>query len=235
MESLISNFAFDFQQVLAQNVWLAFVIVLVAGIASSFSPCVLSSVPLVVAYVGGYAGNDKKKAARYSLAFCLGLTLTFTILGVATALLGKMMAGTGSWWYLVLGVLMAAMGLQLLGVIRILPEYCGVAKGGNDKKGLAGAFLIGMMGGVLCSPCATPVLVAILSFVAVQGNIFLGIGLLGAYSIGHCTLIFLAGTSVGFVQNLAASPATERLGKILKVVLGLLVLALALYMFYLGF
>ena len=235
MEIFASDFANSFQQVLTQNLWLSFVFALFAGIVSSFSPCILSSVPLVIGYVGGYARDDKVKAVKYSLAFCIGLAATFTALGAVTAILGRMMLATGKWWYLLLGVLMAAVGLHLLGVIKILPDQCGVARGGTTRKGLLGAFLLGIFGGILSSPCATPVLIVILTFVAGQGNIWRGIGLLGAYAIGHCTLLFLAGTSVGIVQELASSPRTEHLGKILKVILGILVLLLALYMFYLGF
>lgn len=235
MEAFLTDFAGSLQQILTQNIWLAFVFALLAGVISSFSPCVLSSVPLIIGYVGGYAGNDKAKAIKYSLAFCFGLALTFTALGAATAVLGKLMLGTGKWWYIFLGILMSVVGLQLLGVISILPEHCGVARGGTTRKGLLGAFLLGIVGGVLSSPCATPVLIAILTFVAGQGNLALGVGLLGFYAVGHSVLLFLAGTSVGLVQNLAASPKTEGMGKILKIVLGILVLLLALYLFYLGF
>lgn len=235
MDIIAADFANTFQQVLTENIWLSFVFALLAGVVSSFSPCVLSSVPLVIGYVGGYAGNDKAKAVKYSLAFCIGLAATFTALGAVTAILGRMMLATGKWWYLLLGILMAAVGLHLLGVIKILPDQCGVSGGRTTRKGLMGAFTLGILGGILSSPCATPVLIAILTFVAGQGNIVWGIGLLGTYAIGHCTLLFLAGTSVGIVQNLASSPNTERFGKILKIILGILVLLLAMYMFYLGF
>ncbi len=235
MEAFLADFAGTLQQIMNQNIWLAFVFALLAGVISSFSPCVLSSVPLIIGYVGGYAGNNRAKAVKYSLVFCLGMALTFTSLGAATALLGNVMLGAGKWWYIFLAILMSLVGLQLLGVIRVLPEQCGVSRRGTTKKGILGALLLGILGGVFASPCATPVLIAILTFVAGQGNLGLGVGLLAFYAVGHSTLIFLAGTSVGLVQNLSASPRTEALGKILKVILGIIVLLLALYLFYLGF
>ena len=100
---------------------------------------------------------------------------------------------------------------------------------------MIGAFFLGILGGVLSSPCATPVLAAILAFVAGQGNIALGVAFLAVYAVGHCALILIAGTSVGFVQKLAASPNTEKIGKVLKFVFGILVILLALYLFYIGF
>jgi len=228
MESLLSNFG----QVLLQNIWLAFVMSLVAGLISSFSPCVLSSIPLVIGYVGGYAGNDRKRAFKYSLYFCIGLAITFTVLGAASALLGRLMTGAGKWWYIILGAIMLAVGLQMLGMFNIMPQTCNMP---NKRKGVIGAFFLGILGGVLSSPCATPVLAAILAFVAGQGNIVLGVALLAVYAVGHCALILIAGTSVGFVQKLAASPNTEKIGKVLKFVFGILVILLALYLFYIGF
>jgi cytochrome c biogenesis protein CcdA len=227
METLLSNFG----GLLMQNIWLAFIMALIAGLISSFSPCVLSTVPLIVGYIGGYAGNDQKRALKYSLLFCLGLVLTFTALGAASALLGKIMAGAGKWWYLLLALIMAAAGLQLLGIFRFMPHSCRMP---SRRGGLLGAFLLGIVGGALSSPCATPVLAAILAFVAGEGNIYLGIGLLAVYSIGHCALLLIAGTSVGVVNRLASSPHTENWGKVLKGLLGLLMIALAFYLFYLG-
>lgn len=228
MENILSNFG----QVMSQNIWLAFVMALIAGLVSSFSPCVLSAIPLVIGYVGGYAGDSKKKAFKYSLFFCIGLTMTFTALGAASAVLGRLMTGTGKWWYLVLGIIMVLVALQMLGMFNFTPQTCTVP---TKRKGLLGAFFLGILGGILSSPCATPVLVAILAFVAGQGNIVLGVALLAVYAIGHCTLILIAGTSIGFVQKLAVDPHTERIGKLLKTGFGVLVLVLAMYLFYIGF
>ncbi|OPX91259.1 MAG: Thiol:disulfide interchange protein DsbD precursor [Pelotomaculum sp. PtaB.Bin104] len=229
---MMADFLSNFGQLLSQNIWLAFLTALVAGLVSSFSPCMLSAVPLVIGYVGGYAGNDKKRAFKYSLFFCVGLVTTFTVLGALSAMLGRLMTGTGNWWYIVLGGIMVLVALQMFGIINFMPQSCGVP---TPKKGLFGAFLLGIVGGILSSPCATPVLVAILAFVAGQGNIVYGMALLAVYAIGHCALLLVAGTSVGFVQTLAASPDTEKAGKVLKFIFGLLILFLAFYLFGIGF
>ena len=228
MEQILSNFG----QLLSQNIWLAFLAALIAGIISSFSPCVLSSVPLIIGYVGGYAGNDKKRAFNYSLVFSIGLAITFTTLGAISAILGKLMSGTGNWWYIVLGLLMVLVGLQLIGVINIMPQVCNLP---SQRKGILGAFFLGILGGVFSSPCATPVLIAILAFVSGQHNIIIGILLLGVYAIGHCTLIMIAGTSVGFVQKLATSTKTEKLGSIFKSILGIIIILFSFYLFNIGF
>lgn len=228
MSSLINNFS----AFLSDNIWLAVITAFLAGIVSSFSPCVLSSIPLIVGYVGGYAGKDKKLAYRYSLIFCLGIIITFVLLGIASALLGKLFTGAGRWWYIILGAIMLLVGLQLMGVIELGNNSCRVP---NRRKGIAGAFFLGILGGILSSPCSTPILAAILAFVASKGNILLGVIMLFLYSLGHCILVFMAGTSVGLVENISNSDKTKRIGRILKLILALLIFIAGFYLLYLGF
>jgi len=227
----MNEFLNNFGGILVSNIWLALIMSFIAGIISSFSPCVLSTIPLVVGYVGGYAGKDKKLAFKYSLIFCVGIVITFTTFGALSAILGKLMTGTGKWWYIVLGAIMLIVALQLLGVIEFKNNSCKIP---NKRVGLLGAFFLGILGGVLSSPCSTPVLVAILTFVAGKGNIVVGILMLFLYSIGHCTLILIAGTSVGFVESISNSKKTLVVGNILKTILAIIVMFLGLYLIYMG-
>jgi len=228
----MGNLMHNFSAFLSNNIWLAVMTAFVAGIVSSFSPCVLSTIPLIVGYVGGYARKDQKLAYKYSFIFCLGIVITFTSLGIASALLGRLFTGAGRWWYIVLGGIMLFVGLQLIGVIEIGKNSCRMP---NRRKGLAGAFFLGILGGVLSSPCSTPILAAILAFVASKGNILLGIIMLFVYSIGHCILIFIAGTSVGLVEEISSSSKTLLFGKILKIVLAVIIFVAGFYLLYLGF
>lgn len=228
MEGLIHQFS----TFLSNNVWLALITAFLAGVASSFSPCVLSTIPLIVGYVGGYAKKDKKLASKYSLIFCLGIIATFTLLGVASALLGRLFTGAGRWWYIILGAIMLIVGLQLIGVIEFRNNSCRMP---NKRKGMAGAFFLGILGGVLSSPCSTPILAAILAFVASKGNVPLGVMMLFLYSIGHCVLIFLAGTSVGLVESISNSKKTLFIGKVLKIFLAVIIILAGFYLLYLGF
>lgn len=215
------------------NFWLAPFFALLAGVLTSFTPCSLSSMPLIIGYVGGYAGDDTKKAFRYSLVFCLGMAITFSVLGTVASLLGKLVQGTGSWWFIVLGVLMVLMALQTWEIIDIMPKSSVMNK--NKKKGYIGAVFAGILGGIFASPCATPVLVVLLAMVAEKGNLLWGILLLIIYSIGHSVLLLIAGTSIGFVNKLSSSKRFGKFNQIFKVVMGLLILFIGFYMFYLGF
>jgi len=143
------------------------------------------------------------------------------------------MGTSAGWWYIILGVLMVLMALQTWGIFEIIPSSYLLSK--NTKKGFAGAFIAGILGGVFSSPCSTPVLIALLAIVAGKGSLVWGILLLLLYSIGHGILAVIAGTSVGFVQKLSQSEKYGKASTILKIVMGSLILLIGFYLFYLGF
>lgn len=215
------------------NVWLAPVLALVAGILTSVTPCALSSVPLVIGYVGGSGSSNTKRAFTLSLTFAGGMAVTFTALGTAASLLGRLMGTSNRWWYLALGILMVMMALQTWEIFQFIPSTYLTAK--NTKKGYIGALIAGILGGVFSSPCATPVLVVLLGIVARSGNVVWGILLLLLYSIGHSVLVLVAGTSFGFVRKITKSQKYGRFSNVLKIIMGTAILAIALYMFYLSF
>jgi cytochrome c biogenesis protein CcdA len=161
------------------------------------------------------------------------MALTFTVLGTAASMLGRLMGTSSPWWYLALGVLMLMMSLQILGIYNFIPSTGLISK--NTKRGYAGAFGAGVLGGVFSSPCATPVLVVLLSMVARMGDIVTGISLLLLYSLGHSVLVLLAGTSMGFVAMITNSSKYGFFGVISKYTMGISVLFISFYMFYLGF
>lgn len=230
---MINDWLEQLSSIISQNIWLAPLLALLGGLLTAFTPCSLSSVPLIIGYVGGYAGNDTKKAFRYSLVFCGGMAITFTVLGTLASLLGRLMQFSGSWWYLILGLLMILMALQTWEVINIIPQSALMNK--NNKRGYLGAAIAGLLGGLFASPCATPVLIALLAVVAREGKIVWGIVLLLLYSIGHSVLLMVAGTSVGFVKQLSRSERYGRFSQILKIVMGSVILILGFYLLYLGF
>lgn len=214
------------------NFWIAPIIAFVAGILTSVTPCSLSTIPLVIGYVGG-ASTEPKKAFKLSLTFAIGLTITFTILGAVAALIGSLIGNAGRWWYIILGVLMMLMALQILEVYEFISSTYLTSK--STKKGYIGAIIAGILAGIFASPCATPVLVVLLAIVASKGSIAWGIFLLLLYSIGNSFFVIIAGTFIGTIRSIIQS---ERFGKFsvgLKYILGITIIFIGIYMFYLGF
>ncbi len=218
---------------IAANVWIAPVMAFIAGVLTSVSPCCLSSIPLVIGYVGGTGGENTKRAFKLSLAFALGSALTFTVLGTIASIAGRLMGRAESWWYIALGILMTLMALQIFGIYEFIPSTYLMSK--STKKDYLGAFSAGILGGIFSSPCATPVLIALLAVVAQRGNLLWGTFLLLLYAIGHSGLILAAGTSVGFVKKVTAHYQYGKFSQAVKMLMGIVILGIAFYMFYLGF
>jgi len=182
---------------------IAFVAVFIGGLVSAASPCVLAAIPLIIGYVGGYSEGNKKKAALFSLVFVFGLAITFTLLGIGASIIGQFLSFIGRWLYIGFSAIAILMGLQLMGVISIPLPFQRTRE--IKTKGLMGAFLLGLMTGMVSSPCATPVLAVILAYVSTQGDMLYGSSLLFIYAIGHCALIFIAGLSVGLTESIIGS------------------------------
>jgi cytochrome c biogenesis protein CcdA len=90
------------------------------------------------------------------------------------------------------------MGLQMMGLLNFQIPTPRLVK--TEQKGLIGAFLLGMLFGVASSPCATPVLALILTFVASKHNLAYGTSLLFVYALAHTVLIFAVGVSAGLAE-----------------------------------
>ncbi len=210
---------------------LAYVSSYLGGMLDTCSPCILASIPLVIGFVGGYAGGNQKQAFIYSLTFVLGLALVMSALGALAALMGTMFGMTGPVWYFILALVLITMGLHLTGLINLKLETS--QKFLPQRTGLVGALILGMLFGTVLSPCASPVLAVILTLAAVQGRVAYGSSLLFAYALGQGTLIILAGTFTGLIENFLQSRGAKVSLSLQKAAGGLLVLA-GIYMAYQG-
>jgi cytochrome c biogenesis protein CcdA len=201
-------------------------------VIATASPCILASIPLVIGFVGGYAGGNKKQAFFYSLTFVVGLAAVMSILGAMAAPMGTMFGDVGTYWYFVVAVILIVMGLQLSGLINL-------KLGGNAQRflprrtGLAGTLILGALFGLVLSPCASPVLAVILTLAAVQGHVAYGSTLIFAYALGQGTLILLAGTFTGVIESYPQSKSAQ-VGALLQKAAGGLIFLAGCYILFQG-
>ena len=227
MESLFG----DIQQVLQQSPWLAIVAVFAGGVTTALNPCVLAMIPLLMSVV---AGNKETTTIRrslvFSLFFVLGLAVTFTALGLVSALMGRMFGDVGRFWKFVVAGVCFLMGLHLLGVLKWnFPVPAGIRV---KKQGFIGAFLLGLLFGVVSTPCAVPILAVLLAFVAEKGNVLYGGFLLFIYALGHSALVLVAGTSVGAAKGLLESKGLRKAHSLIQKVAGVLIIGIGLYFLF---
>jgi cytochrome c biogenesis protein CcdA len=227
MEGLLANIG----DIIQNQGWLAFPACFLGGIISSASPCVLAMIPLVIGYVGGYAEGSQQKAIQYSLVFVLGLTITFTVLGIIAGAMGRLFGDVGSFWNYVLPPVAILLGLYLL-LSEVLNLNIGISQRFlPKKKAIIGAFLIGLFFGIVASPCATPVLAVILTFAATQKEIAYSGGLLLTYALGHWVLVLGAGISVGFAQRVLESKGISNFCSYSKKAAGAILIGVGIYLF----
>jgi len=169
---------------------------LLAGLLSFLSPCVLPLVPPYLCFLGGttfdqLTGEDETPSHVYttvvmsSVAFVLGFTTVFVILGATATAAGQLLAANLPLLAKIAGVVIIIAGLHFLGVIH-LPILHREARYHADSRpaGLVGAYVIGLAFAFGWTPCIGPVLGAILAVAAGEDSVRQGVSLLFVYSLG---------------------------------------------------
>ena len=214
-------------QTVQSNPWLAPLAAFAGGLLTAANPCVLAMVPLMIAYVAGQNTRSVIRSFLLSLVFSVGLILMFAVMFLATWAVSSVLRAT--WWTYVAAAVCLLMGLHMLGVIRWRIPAPRAAS--PQSRGVVGAFLLGLLFGLVSLPCAGPVLLAVLALVPLKGVAF-GSVLLASYGLGHCGLILVGGTSMALVQRMADSKGwnrgiqlTQRLAGAVILLVGVLLLA----------
>ena len=207
-------------------------LVFLGGILTSANPCVLVAAPLVVGFTGG-TEEGRHHPMVLSGVFVLGLAAAFTILGLIAAVTGSLMGDIGWGWKALLGLILLAVGLHLLGFYALpTPSHEHMQR--FHGAGLLGAFALGALTGTLSAPCATPALAAVLTIVALQKKILWGGVLLFVYALGHVLLLFLAGASSGWASKYAQSHFSKVMGRWLPKAMGLLLTGCAVWVMWIA-
>jgi cytochrome c-type biogenesis protein len=204
-----------------------FFLVLLGGLITSISPCILSMIPLLVGYIGGYSEGSKTRGFKLSFSFIVGMSLTFAIMGFVAAYFGRVFGQVGTVWYYILAAVALVMGLQLLGVLTFnLP---GLKKIPLQKAGVGGSLVMGLLFGLVASPCATPVLAVIITYAALQAEPLYGSILLFIYGMGHGVPLLAAGTFTGMAKNL---PRFSKYTQYISYFSGLVLVLAGLYLLF---
>ncbi|MBF6636376.1 protein-disulfide reductase DsbD [Rouxiella silvae] len=165
---------------------------LIIGIGIAFTPCVLPMYPLISSIIlGRERPHSLKRIFLLAMLYVQGMALTYTLLGVVVAAAGlQFQAALQSPWVLIgLSVMFIALALSMFGLFSLqLPSslQTRLALMSNEQKGgsLIGVFVMGALAGLICSPCTTAPLSAILLYIAQSGNPWAGAGTLYLYALG---------------------------------------------------
>lgn len=209
------------------------------GMVAGFGPCVLPMLPAVFGYVTGHAagaelprGSAWRRGLALSATFVLGMALVFAGIGAAAGAIGHAIM-VGAWAYYSVAAICVVLGLQMLGLVNIrfdaLNRFLPTTR--PKGRGFVGAFLFGILFGVVASPCSTPILAAIATIAAARGSAVQGAVMLFVYGLGKGVPLMLLGLASG---SLALMKSFSRATGVLTRIGGLAMLGAAGYLVWLA-
>ncbi len=196
-----------FQRALAHGPFVALAASYVFGLATSLTPCVYPMIAITVSVFGAKEAKGRLHGILLSLTFVLGIVALFTPMGVASALTGK---GFGSalgnpWVVAAIALVFLSLSASLFGAYEIaLPSSLNNRLSSVGGAGYRGAFLLGLVCGLVAAPCVGPFLFGLLGWIATTRNVALGTGAMALYGLGLGTLFFVVGA---FAVNLPKAGA----------------------------
>ncbi|MEI8063836.1 MAG: cytochrome c biogenesis protein CcdA [Verrucomicrobiota bacterium] len=187
---------------------LTLVVVFFGGLALNLTPCVYPMIAITVSYFGGQS-RSVGAAFRQSLVYFLGVTLTYSILGLVAALTGGLFGALlqNVWVLAGIAALLVALALSMFGLYEIQPPQILMqrAAGLSARAGYFGVFFLGATVGVIAAPCLAPVLVALLAYVGQRGDPWLGWWLFFVLACGLGLPYVVLGTFSGALTRLPKS------------------------------
>jgi thiol:disulfide interchange protein DsbD len=196
-----------FQRALTHGPVFALAASYVFGLATSLTPCVYPMIAITVSVFGAKEAKSRLQGVLLSLMFVLGIVSLFTPMGVASALTGK---GFGSalgnpWVVGGIAIVFLSLSASLFGAFEIaLPASLNNRLSSVGGTGYRGAYLLGLVCGLVAAPCVGPFLFGLLGWIATTRNAALGSAAMALYGLGLGTLFFVVGV---FAVNLPKAGA----------------------------
>jgi thiol:disulfide interchange protein DsbD len=171
---------------------LAYLLAFLGGLATSLTPCVYPLIPITISLFGA---REAPRAQALGLAACYvgGIAATYTTLGLAVGLLGGQFGSfmTSPWVIVPVALFFLLMAASMFGAFELsLPNELQGRLSQVGGRGPIGAFLMGLVAGIVAAPCTGPPLAALLVFVSTQRSVMLGGSLLFTYALGMGVLFF---------------------------------------------
>ncbi len=221
----------DLENALNKGILSAILFVFAVGFLTSLTPCIYPMIPITLAVLGAKSkGQTRSRSFFLSITYVLGIGFTYSMLGMVAASTGSLFGSALSNVYVVTGIALVfvIMGLSMYGLFEIqAPAFIRNRLGsGQSQSGFGGAFVTGLVAGIVASPCIGPVLVSILAYIAQTQNLMLGFILLFTFAMGMGVLFVVLGT---FSQLFNKVPKAGAWMDTVKFIFGTTMVGMGLY------
>ena len=189
----------------SQGFWLSIAAFFALGLGLAFTPCVFPMYPILTGIIAGAGQHlSTRRAFLLSFVYVQGMAVTYTLLGLVVASAGLKFQAALQHPYVLIGlsIMFVLLALSMFGLYTLqLPSSLQTRLSGlsNRQQGgsVVGVAIMGMISGLVCSPCTTAPLSGALIYVAQSGDLWLGGAALYALSLGMGLPLLLLGTSGG--------------------------------------
>ena len=208
---------------------LGLVAVFFGGLALNLTPCVYPMIPVTLAFFSHQAGSRVRRGVFLPLAYVLGISINYAVLGFAAAKTGALF---GSWLQqpaVLVGIaaIVVILSLSMFGLYDLRPPRALTDRIGHASAGLGGAFVMGLMVGIVAAPCIGPFILSLLLLVSRQADPLAGFLVFFALGLGMGAPYALLGLAA---QRAARLPKSGAWLVWSKKLLGVILLGLALYL-----
>jgi thiol:disulfide interchange protein DsbD len=210
------------------GLFLGLLLVFLGGLALNLTPCVYPLIPITIGYFGGQSEGSTGKLFTMGLLFLVGMAVTYSIIGVITALTGSIFGALLQSPVVIIGIvaIFIMLSLSMFGVYEFKMPDSWVQKAGGAKQGYFGAFFMGLTMGIVAAPCIGPFVIGLVTYVAAKGDPYFGFLLFFVLAIGlGFPYLFLAVFS-GKIKNLPR--AGEWMDEV-KHIFGFILIGMAIY------
>jgi thiol:disulfide interchange protein DsbD len=218
----------------AGNLTVAILLVLLGGLLTALSPCVYPLIPITLSILGARQAGSARKGFLLAATYVAGMVVLYTTLGVSFASAG-MLAGSAlqsPWVTIGVAAFCVVMAASMFGAFElVLPSSLQTRLSQAGGGGFKGAFVMGLVAGIIAAPCTGPVLSFILTLIARERDLAKGALLMFFYALGMGLPFLVLGT---FSQAIARMPKSGRWMETVKSVFGLLMLGAGLYYLQIG-
>ncbi|MEM6754877.1 MAG: cytochrome c biogenesis protein CcdA [Cyanobacteria bacterium P01_C01_bin.38] len=167
----------------------------IGGLFASISPCILSLLPVNLSYIGTLNIESRKDAFFKASFFVLGAVSVFSLFGLFASFASSVMVDFRGYINIAVGAIILLMGLSFAGIFHLpLPKK-------QVRIPIPGPFGAGLTFALVTSPCASPVLFAVLATAAASGSQLLSTVTMISYAFGYTAVIFFASLFTGLVKQ----------------------------------